>query len=200
MPEDLKKDIKHTLKMQAIVLGGFVALLWLLEVLDALVFHGSLDRWGIRPRSLLGLRGIVCAPFLHAGFDHLIANTGPLLILGWLVMLRRVRDFVFVWIIGGIIGGAGVWVIGASNSVHIGASIVVFALLGYLLLRGFFERKFWTIVLSVVVGLAYGGLLFGVLPGKRGISWEGHLFGFIGGVLAARFLSRPRKEPEGPAV
>jgi membrane associated rhomboid family serine protease len=180
--------VKRELKLQALILGGFVALLWMIEIVDALVFHGALDAFGVRPRTLTGLVGIVFAPFLHVGFAHLIANTGPLIILGWFVMLRETRHFFVVALLGALVGGLGIWLIGASASVHVGASILVFALLGYLLLRGWFDRRFWPIVGSVVVGLLYGGALFGLLPGQSGISWEGHLFGFVGGGLAARLL------------
>jgi membrane associated rhomboid family serine protease len=179
--------ILSELKLQASVLLGFTALLWAVEIVDALLFSGGLDGLGIRPRSVVGLRGIALAPLLHGGFGHLIANTVPLLVLGWFVMLRDVRYWFIVGACATFMGGAGVWLIGASNSVHIGASIVVFGFLGYLLLRGVFERKLLTILGSLAVGAMYGGALFGILPGTPGISWEGHLFGFIGGGVAARW-------------
>lgn len=183
------EGIKKELKQQAIILVGFTALLWGLEILDAVLFSNGLDSFGIRPRSVVGLRGILLAPLLHGGFPHLIANTVPLLVLGWFVMLRATKDWFIVGALSTVVGGVGVWLIGATQSVHIGASIVVFGFLGYLLFRGFFERKFWPILGSIVVGIMYGGALWGVLPGQAGISWEGHLFGFIGGVLAARLLA-----------
>ena len=94
----------------------------------------------------------------------------------------------------------GVWLTGGSDTVHIGASIVVFAFLGYLLARGFFERRMLAILGSVAVGLLYGGLLFGVLPGQKGISWQGHLFGFVGGVVAAWLMARrPSKKAKKPS-
>lgn len=190
------RGFKRELKLQAAILVGFLALLWAIELLDLVVFGGALDGFGIRPRSVVGLRGIPLAPLLHGGIGHLAANSGPLLVLGWFVMMRRTRHFFLVGGIGTIVGGIGVWLIGASNSVHIGASIVVFAFLGYLLLRGWFERRFWTIAGSVAVGILYGGALFGLLPGQAGISWEGHLFGFIGGGLAARLLRAPVHEDD----
>lgn len=185
-------DIKGELKMQGFILAGVVALLWVIELVD-LVLGGALDSFGIHPRSVEGLPGILLAPFLHGGFRHLAANTGPLIVLGWFIMLWETRQFFWVWIIGTVVGGVGVWLTGASESVHIGASIVVFAFLGYLLLRGFFERRVLAIAGSVVVGLLYGGLIFGVLPGQKGISWQGHLFGFLGGVLAAWLMARGRR-------
>ena len=104
-------------------------------------------------------------------------------------MLRRLLDFLLVTVLAILIGGLGVWLIGASNSIHIGASGLVFGYLGYLLARGYFERSFWSMALALVAGLLYGGVLFSVLPGQRGISWEGHLFGLIGGIVAARLLT-----------
>jgi membrane associated rhomboid family serine protease len=183
--------IKGELKLQASISLGYLALLWALEIADQVVFGGALDAWGVKPRSLVGLRGILFAPFLHGGFAHLLANSGPLLVLGWFVMLRETRDWFVVGAISSIVGGIGIWLIGASNSIHIGASIVVFGFLGHLLARGYFERRLWPILGSVVVGVLYGGALWGVLPGQAGISWEGHLFGFLGGVLSARLLRRP---------
>lgn len=180
--------IKGELKLQAGILFGFTALLWGLELLDLFVLNGYLDRFGVQPRSLVGLRGVVLAPLLHGGLGHLIANTGPLLMLGWFVMWRQTRDWFVVGAFATVVGGLGTWLVGASNSVHIGASGVVFGFLGYLLLRGWFERKFFSIVGSVLVGVMYGGALWGLLPGTPGVSWEGHLFGFLGGVLAARLL------------
>jgi membrane associated rhomboid family serine protease len=187
------KAIAREFKTQIKILGGFVAVFWILEIIDIVVLQRSLDIFGIIPRNVIGLRGILFAPFLHASFAHLIANTVPFVTLGWLVMLRETKDFFIVTIISAIVGGLGVWLFGASG-VHIGVSGVVFGYLGFLLLRGYFERNFSSILLSLAVGIFYGGLIWGVLPLQRGISWEGHLCGFLGGVLAARLLSRPKRQ------
>lgn len=189
------KRLLRELGTQVKILGAVVVLLWALEILDTVLFFGWLDGFGVRPRSVVGLRGIVLAPFLHGGFGHLIANTVPLALFGWFVMLRDTRDFFVVAVVSSVIGGAGVWLFGAANSVHIGASITIFGFLGYLMLRGWFDRTFWSIAASVVFAVMYGGLIWGVLPGQRGISWEGHLFGFLGGVFAARVLAAPRSAP-----
>lgn len=183
-----------TLKAQASILLVLVGLLWGLEVVDSVALGGALDGLGIRPRvAPQGLWGILAAPFLHAGFGHLLANTGPLVALGWLTMLRAIRDFFVVAVVGTLVSGLGVWLFGAPGTVHIGASGVVFAFIGYLLARGYFERSLAAIVLALVVAVTYGGALWGLLPvGGRGISWEGHLFGFLGGGVAARLLSRRR--------
>jgi membrane associated rhomboid family serine protease len=189
--------IKRELKLQATLLFGFVGLLWAIEIVDAVLFQGSLDGFGVRPRSMEGLVGVAFAPLLHMGFGHLIANTLPLITLGWLIMLRETRDLVVVTVLAALVSGLGTWLIGASHSVHIGASGVIFGYFGFLLLRGYFERSVLSIGLSLAVAAVYGGMLWGVLPSGYRISWEGHLFGFLGGVLAARMLSRraPAKSP-----
>jgi membrane associated rhomboid family serine protease len=142
-----------------------------------------------------GLVGIALAPLLHGGFGHLIANTIPLITLGWLIMLRETRDLIAVTVLSALVSGLGVWLVGASYSVHIGASGVIFGYFGFLLLRGYFERSLIAVLLSIVVAVLYGGMLWGVFPSGRLISWEGHLFGFLGGVLAARFMARRPPAP-----
>jgi membrane associated rhomboid family serine protease len=183
-------ELRRELKLQATLMVGFVGLLWAIELVDQVVFRGALDSLGIRPRSMSGLYGIPLAPLLHGGFGHLAANTVPLIVLGWMVMLRETRDIFVVTLLSTLVGGAGVWLVGGAATVHVGASILIFGYLGYLLLRGWFDRGFWSMAGSILVALLYGGLVFGVLPGQPGISWEGHLFGFAGGVLAARLLRR----------
>jgi membrane associated rhomboid family serine protease len=180
------------LKQQLSLLGTLVAIMWVAEVVDQWVLGRQLDLLGIIPRTTIGLRGIVLAPFLHGGFAHLIGNTIPFLMLGWLIMLRETSDFVRVTLVVGLASGLGTWLLGSSGS-HIGASGVIFGYLGYLLLRGFFERRLGSISLSLLVGTLYGSMIWGILPLQRGISWEGHLFGFLGGVLAARILSVRRR-------
>jgi membrane associated rhomboid family serine protease len=186
------KALARELKTQGTILGGLVAIMWVLELVDILVFGQKLNLYGIIPRHLIGLRGILFAPFLHGGLGHLIANTIPFLVLGWFVMLQETRDFFVVTAITMLVSGLGVWLFGAPG-VHVGASALIFGYLGFLLLRGYFERNVPSILLSLVVGFLYGGAIWGVLPTRPGISWEGHLFGFIGGVIAARLLARRKK-------
>ena len=183
------RSIGQELKSHAYILGGLILFMWLLEVTDQFIFGTGLDAYGVRPWSINGLRGILFAPFLHAGFPHLIANTVPFLVLGWLVMIKQVRDFVMVTLIVMIISGLGIWVFGKPSSVHLGASSLIFGYFGFLLLRGYFERSPHSIFFSVIVAVLYGGLLWGVLPGQTGISWQGHLFGFVGGGLAAYLMA-----------
>ncbi|WP_338849126.1 rhomboid family intramembrane serine protease [Massilia sp. W12] len=190
-----KHGILGAISIQAKVLALLIGLMWLEEVVD-FVLRGALNQYGIVPRSLIGLRGIVLAPFLHGNFTHLIANTLPFAVLAWFVMLRSMRDFVTVSLLVMLIGGLGTWLVAASNTVHIGASGMIFGYLGFLLARGFFERSWMAVLLSVAVAFVYGGALWGVLPGQAGISWQGHLFGFVGGVLAAKWTpvkAKPRR-------
>lgn len=187
MSQYVKHGVLGAISIQAKVLAVLIGIMWLEEVVD-FVLQGALNQFGIVPRNLTGLRGIVFAPFLHANFTHLFANTLPFACLAWFVMLRRMRDFVMVSLLVMLIGGFGTWLSGASNSVHIGASGLIFGYLGFLLARGFFERSWIAVLLSVAVAFAYGGALWGVLPGQAGISWQGHLFGFVGGVLAAKWV------------
>ncbi|MBE9042183.1 rhomboid family intramembrane serine protease [Oscillatoriales cyanobacterium LEGE 11467] len=185
-------QIASDFKTQVVILASFVAIMWIVEIADFVVFRGGLDRFGILPRHEIGLRGILLMPFLHGNFPHLIANTIPFITLGWLVMLRNTLDFWIATVTIVLVGGAGVWLF-ASPAYHIGASGLIFGYLGFLMLRGIFERSFAGIALSVIVGSAYGSLIWGVLPGRPGVSWEGHLFGFLSGVLAAYFVSRKTK-------
>ena len=164
-----------------IVLFGLVVFAWLLEIGDALIPGRWLDSQGIRPHTIAGLWGILFAPFLHAGFAHLAANTVPFLILGFLVMLRGLGTFLGVSLLVIVFGGLGVWVFGSANTDHIGASGLIFGYIGYLLARGYFERGFWSIVIALLVAVIYGSALWGVLPVDSRISWQGHLFGFLAG-------------------
>jgi membrane associated rhomboid family serine protease len=184
------QDVKNMLRSQAIVLGGFVVFLWLIEGIDWLIFRGALDNFGVWPRTAVGLWGILFAPFLHVGFGHLAANSIPFLVLGWFVMLRRIRDFFIVTGIVTIASGLGIWLIAPANTVHLGASGLVFGYFGFLLLRGYFERSRSSILWSILVLFLYGGMIWGVLPQQYGISWQSHLFGFLGGILSAYLLSQ----------
>ena len=186
------RAIARELKTQILILGGCVSLFWFLEIVDSYL-GGRLDVYGIIPRNAIGLRGILFSPFLHGGFAHLSANTLPFLVLGWLIMLRETSDFFVVTIISIVVGGLGVWLFAPAYTIHIGASGVIFGYFGFLLLRGYFERSFAAILFSLIVGSLYGGIIWGVLPGQPGISWQGHLFGFIGGAIAARLLARRKR-------
>lgn len=153
----------------------------------------QLARFGIRPRTDEGLVGIVTAPFLHANFAHLIANTGAFIVLGLLVAAVSRRYWAVTAGVA-VISGAAVWLVASPNTVHIGASGLVYGYAAFLIAWGLVTRRASSILVAVLVVLLYGGLVFGVLPTQEGISWQGHLFGAIGGIVMALALS-PRRQP-----
>lgn len=180
-----------TLTTQAVTVGGTLATFWAAFAAN-LVTGGALIQYGVIPRTTTGLLGILFAPFIHGSLNHLVANSVPFLVLGWLVMLRNARHFIPVTLVSMFGAGLMAWLVGAPGSVHVGASGVVFGYLGFLMLSGWFARSLASIALSIGVTVAWGGLVFGVMPGQPGISWQAHLGGFLGGVLAARWLGRRR--------
>lgn len=176
-----------------LVVAGMSALMWVSEVVDQVV--GGLDALGIEPRSVDGLSGVALAPFLHAGFAHLAANTVPFLVLGALIALSGLRRVVAVTLIVTFVSGIGTWLVAPSSTLHLGASGVVFGYAAYLVARGLFDRRWHYLITGLLVALLYGTtLLFGLLP-RTGISWQGHLFGALGGLLAARLLARRSAAP-----
>lgn len=177
---------------------GFVLLLWVVEIADALN-GGSLDQYGIRPRSEEGLWGVLAAPLLHGGWTHLEGNSVPLLVLGFLVATVSVARWLAVMAWSWFASGLGVWLVSPPNSLTLGASGLVFGLLTYLLVAGFLERRPVRILVGVAVFLLYGGVLLGVLPGQPGVSWQGHLFGAIGGVVAAYVHASRRTRRTAPS-
>ena len=183
-----RTDRRPTWQVAGVVTLGFVALLWAIEIVDSVADH-RLDAYGVEPRSADGLLGIVFAPLLHGGWGHLEANTVPTLVLGFLVLVtgivRGLEATAIIWVVGGV----GVWLVAPGNSIHLGASVLIFGWLVYLMVRGVWTRRLGEIALGVVLFLAYGSLLLGVLPGEPGISWQGHLFGALGGALAAWLVS-----------
>jgi membrane associated rhomboid family serine protease len=181
-----------------LVVAAMAVVMWVLEIIDQ-VSGGSLDQYGIKPHEADGLvPGIVSAPFLHAGFGHLEGNTVPFLLLGGMIALSGLRRVVLATLIIALVGGLGVWLFASSGTDHIGASGLVFGYAGYLIARGFFSRSLLHFGVGVaVIGLYGTTLLFGLAP-RDGISWQGHLFGAVGGVVAARLLDvrRVRREPD----
>ncbi|GAB5547210.1 MAG: rhomboid family intramembrane serine protease [Sandaracinaceae bacterium] len=180
-------DIGRDLRRYGKVLFGFVALIWVLELLSWVI---PIDALGVRPRETVGLIGVLTHPFLHVGLGHVLSNSVAILLFGGIVVLKEERDLYVTALLAALVGGLGTWLIGRSGTNHIGASGVVFGLFGYLLTTGWFERKIGSIVLSVVVLLVWGSLLLGMSPLQTFISWECHLTGFAGGVLSAYLLAR----------
>jgi membrane associated rhomboid family serine protease len=172
------------------ILIALVALMWVVEVVD-LAFDAGLDQYGIEAREAEGLDGVVTAPFLHVGFGHLLANTVPFVVMGVVIAFEGVRRLLAVFAICAVVSGLGTWLVAPEGTIHVGASGVVFGFSTYLIARGWFNRRAGQIAIGLVVALVWGGALLGGLQPREGISWQGHLFGAIGGVVAARMLARP---------
>jgi membrane associated rhomboid family serine protease len=168
---------------------GMTALMWILEIADLVTGH-RLDRFGIQPRDLDGLVGVVTAPFLHFGFGHLAANTIPFTVLGIVIALGGTARVLVVTAITALASGIGVWLLAPEPSLTAGASGVIFGYATYLIARGVVDRSSLHLAVGAVVVAVWGtGLLVGLLP-QAGVSWLGHLFGAAGGVMAARLLRR----------
>lgn len=179
-----------TVRRGAVPIVGGLAAIWIVSVVNWVVFGGGLASYGIQPLTISGLYGILFAPFLHGGLAHLTANTLGFVVLAPLTMLRKRMDFFVVTLAGTLSSGLFSWVFGGMGTTHIGVSGVIYAYLGFLLARGFYERSWGSIALSVFIFWAFSGLLWSVFPilAGAGISWQGHLGGFLGGVLVARML------------
>ncbi|HYS54005.1 MAG TPA: rhomboid family intramembrane serine protease [Thermoanaerobaculia bacterium] len=173
--------------MRGAVLGSFIGTLWIVRALDTFLARGvSAAGMGIVPRTIDGLWAIPVTPLIHANWQHLISNTIPLVILGGLVLLRGVTEFIFVTVFSILISGLGTWLFGAGNAQHVGASGLVFGLFGYLVFRSAFDRKLGSAVITLIVAAAYGtAMVYSLIP-TPDVSWSGHFFGFLGGFLAAR--------------
>jgi membrane associated rhomboid family serine protease len=174
-----------------VLVGGMAALMWLVEVVDLVA--GDLDSAGIRPRDPDGLPGVVLAPFLHGGFGHLLGNTVPFLVLGAAIALSGLARIAVVAAIVAVVGGLGTWLVAPAGTVHIGASGLVFGFAAYLVARGAFSRRALHLGVGLLVLAVYGTTLaFGFVP-TPGVSWQGHLFGAVGGVVAARVVDGAKR-------
>jgi len=169
-----------------------VVLIWVIEFINSYFGH-ALNAFGIYPREISTLPGIVLWPFLHGSFQHLGMNTTPLLFMGFFVALRGSWIFTKTTLLILIIGGIGVWCFGRS-AYHIGASGLVFGYFGFLVTIGIYERSISSLAIASITLFYYGGLILGILPTSSFVSWEGHLFGLVAGILSARLMAlRPSK-------
>jgi membrane associated rhomboid family serine protease len=188
---------KYQAQLQGLVLlGGIVLLMWLLELVNTLDSN-KLDNDGIWARNFGRLWGIFTAPFLHVSFAHLIANTIPFIFMGVIIALHGAKRLALVTLIVIVVGGLGTWLIAPSHSVTVGASGVVFGYATYLLIRGLFDRSVLEVLVGIVVGVVWGGALISSVVPHYGVSWQGHVCGAIGGVVAAYALRRERPSPSG---
>jgi membrane associated rhomboid family serine protease len=176
---------------------AWVALLWLLEVVDVISGH-ALDGLGITPRTPSELIDVVPSAFIHFGFAHLAANTVPLLVLGFLAALAGLRRFLLVCALIILVDGLGVWLISPAHTNTAGASGLIFGLFGFLLITGFVERRPLGVLAGVLIAAIWGGsILAGLAPTQTGVSWQGHLLGLLAGVTAAFVF---RRRAGGPAL
>ncbi|MEU6298212.1 rhomboid family intramembrane serine protease [Streptomyces erythrochromogenes] len=182
-------------KTAAKLMLGWVALLWVLEAVDYATGH-ALDQYGILARDPDSLTGVFSAAFLHFGFDHVASNSVPLLVLGFIAALSGIRRFLAVCGLILLADGLGTWLISPSGTMTLGASGIVFGLFGYLLVRGFVERKALGIAVAVGVAAVWGTtIVSGILPTDSGVSWQGHLCGLVAGIVTALYFQRPPRRP-----
>jgi membrane associated rhomboid family serine protease len=172
--------------------------LFAIEALDVWLDAGFDTTAGIAPHHIQGLDGIFFGPFLHHGFDHLYSNSVPLILLGTFVLAAGARRFLYSTLLIMFVSGVGVWFTGSPDSIVVGASGVIFGYLGLLFMRGIVERSWWNVAVVLLVGLLYGWQLIGILPTDEQISWQGHLFGLLGGVVAAILFRRRSPHRDDP--
>jgi membrane associated rhomboid family serine protease len=184
----------------AIVIAAFTAVLYLVQLLNSGIFHYSLDNDGIRPRSLAGLAAIIWAPLLHVSWAHLIGNTVPVLVFGFLAMAAGIGPWITTTAVIWVVSGLGVWLISPGTGVTVGASGVAFGWLMFLLVRGIFNRSVGQILVALVLLFYWGSVLWGLLPGRADISWQGHLFGALAGVLCAWLVAKANRRPAAPVT
>jgi membrane associated rhomboid family serine protease len=183
-----------------VTMCAVIPFLFLIEAIDQGVGHGRLDvAGGIIPHHVSGLDGVLFSPFLHAGWDHLYGNAVPLILVGTFALAGGVRRFIWSTFVIMLVSGLGVWFVGDPNSVVVGASGVIFGYLGLLLARGLVERSWWNLGVAAFIGLLYWYQLYNILPTDQPISWQGHLLGLLGGVIAAVLFRRKRVKPQ-PAL
>jgi membrane associated rhomboid family serine protease len=187
------------LRKGAIVMAIVLAGLWLIEGIDTISNH-ALDAFGIRPWNLVGLDGIVFAPLLHVSFAHLAANSVPLFVLGTALWASGLRQWIWATVTGWITSGIFAWLLTPIHYIVIGASGVIFGWITYLIIRGFLSRRWSHIILGLVVAFAYGSVLLGVFPMSTGVSWQGHLGGAVGGILAAWLLFRRERKRQRTVI
>jgi len=189
-----KRHGKQVFVRRAVGLVGYVALLWIIQLVNWILGYDLNPAFGLIPRHLGGLDGVLAMPLLHGSFAHLLANTPPLLVMGALLLSTASRALLAVNAVVICFGGGLVWLFG-STAIHIGASGLVFGWFGFLVVRGLVDRSAVTLGTALFIGILYGSILWGVLPGQSGVSWEAHLFGAIAGTAAACLI---RKQADAP--
>jgi membrane associated rhomboid family serine protease len=181
------------------VMVAALVVIWVVQILNWADHYELTWDYGIRPRDVRSLPEVLSAPFLHFNWSHIEGNSGPLFIFGFLAAYRGVRKFLWVTVLVVLASGLGTWATGTQGSVAAGASGVVFGYFGYIIVRGAFDRHGIDIVIGLVMALCFA-YQFSVLLPAEGIDWQGHVFGFVGGVLGGWFFRdrRPRSRQVGP--
>ncbi len=186
---EAKRTVRHRVRTGLSFAAGYVIVIWAVHLVNTFAFGGLLTFFGVHPLDPGALWQIFTAPLLHGSFGHLISNTVPGAIFSFLIGMSGARVWWEVTAVVVVVGGAGVWLLGGVGTNHIGASGLVYGWLAYLIVRGIFNRSLGQIVVGVFLGMAYSGLVWGVLPGAEGISWQAHLFGAVGGFGAGVFIT-----------
>jgi membrane associated rhomboid family serine protease len=176
------------------IMGGLLVVLWLVQIINY-SDHGRLTRFGLRPREVDGLTGIFTSPFLHANFGHVLANSLPFVALGWIVLISGLRQWLIATAIVILFDGVFTWLVAPAGLI-VGVSGLVFGWFGYLIARAYFARKFAWIVIAIAVGATFSSLFSGLVPGTTEVSWQSHIGGFLGGIVAGAVL-HPRRRKSG---
>jgi membrane associated rhomboid family serine protease len=184
-----------------VTMCAVIPVLFLIEAIDLGIGGGRLDMaGGIIPRNVDGLDGVIFSPFLHAGWDHLYGNAVPLILVGTFALAGGVKRFIWSTFVIMLVSGLGVWFVGDAGTVVVGASGVIFGYLGMLFARGFVEHSWWNLGVAAFIGLLYWYQIYNILPTDQPISWQGHLLGLLGGVIAAILFRRRRPKKPAPAL
>lgn len=171
---------------------GYLVLIWTVFLVNEFIFGGALNNFGVRPRDTSTLWGILTAPLLHADYGHIVANSLPGALFAGLIAMSSKRLFWQVTLLITVVGGGLTWLVGGVNTVHIGASGLIYGWLAFLVVRGFVNRRVMQIILGVILASMYSGLIWGVLPTQMAVSWQMHLFGGLAGIWAAVMFKRGR--------
>lgn len=188
-PNAPQRSRRGQARLGASYAAGYVVVIWSVHLISVLLFGGNLVHFGIHPLDTSSLPFIFTSPILHANFEHLLSNTVPGAIFAFLVGYSGHRVFWEVTAYVVIVGGLGTWLFGGIGTNHIGASMLVYGWLAYLLVRGIFNKSPSEVAIGVVLGLTYSGLVWGLLPLTPGVSWQAHLFGALGGITAGIFIT-----------
>ena len=180
----------------ALFLMGITLCFWVITIIDQNTPQWNLTiEYGIKPKDTNGILGIFTAPLIHVNYAHLIGNTLPFMVLGGMVLFSGKRKFIFTTIVSGLISGIGIWLFAREGTVHAGSSTLIFSYLGFIIIQAWITRSCLSATLAIISGTLYGTLLLTLLINQNGISWHGHLFGLLGGLLSGLLIiSSPSKK------